>query len=152
MSAPSGTYGNDVTMAPKTRHLAQGKRKRPNREPRISRAPREPSATTSPTLAAPVSQRTIPSVTGAEDRGGQPGAVKSTLRPDASRRPPGNRSGRPYQAGSRARATVGQEERRPNSLPRATEYAFIRSDMRRLLLTAGSLSILMILLLVLLDG
>jgi len=62
------------------------------------------------------------------------------------------RSSRPYDGGNRARATVRLDTHRPSVLPRATEYAFIRSDMRRLLVTAGSLAIVMIVLLFLLDG
>jgi hypothetical protein len=59
---------------------------------------------------------------------------------------------RPYQSINRSIATVSTDVQRPNALPRETEYAFIRSDMRRLFYTAGSLTILMIVLLFVLDS
>jgi hypothetical protein len=60
------------------------------------------------------------------------------------------RSVRPYQAGvatSRARTP----SRSVFALSRAQEYAFIREDMRRLLLTSGVLVVVMIALLFLID-
>lgn len=139
-------------MAPKTRHLAQGKRKRPNRVPQtLSSTPQAPVAAS--TGDAPiVTRRTTIPVAVEEERASEPAAVRSTLRPDVARRESSVRTARPYQAANRARATMSSDAHRPAMLPRATEYAFIRSDMRRLLLTAGTLAILMIVLLLLLDG
>lgn len=51
---------------------------------------------------------------------------------------------------SRVRAQT-RPTARPAALSRAEEYRFIRSDLRRLLITAGTLGVLMLALLLVLD-
>lgn len=67
------------------------------------------------------------------------------------RRPATDRRLRPYVATNRARARTTSDAPHSTTLPREMEYAFIRADMRRLLFTAGSLAIVMIVLLLVLE-
>lgn len=139
-------------MAPKTRHLAQGKRKRANRRQGAAPVPSTPARS-----AAGVPPADLGDAAGSlQERSQRPAttissAASSPVGPVA-RRSTSVRTSRPYDGGNRARAAVRPDTQRPGALPRATEYAFIRSDMHRLLLTAGSLAIVMIVLLFLLDG
>ena len=56
-------------------------------------------------------------------------------------------------ARSRARQRkVGQTSLRASHLTRVQEYSFIRTDFRRLLVTAGSLLVLMMVILVVVEG
>lgn len=83
---------------------------------------------------------------------GEPAASRTPVSTQAARRPTNVRTTRSHEGGRRARAIVNSDVQRSNVLPRAVEYAFIRADMRRLLLTAGCLAAVMILLLLLLGG
>lgn len=137
----------DNAMAPKApRHLAQGKRKRSNqRRPQSTPASvvGEPDATTA---------NIEPGTTGdhSTEATGTPKAVISHQAPASVQRPrravaaqkPGT-----FQSRKRKSVASQSESQRATSLPRELEYAFIRADMRRLLLTAGTLTILMLLLL-----
>jgi len=59
----------------------------------------------------------------------------------------------PATARTRARQRKSQQAfHRPTQLTRAQEYGFIRSDFRRLLITAGSLLVLMLVILVIIEG
>lgn len=60
----------------------------------------------------------------------------------------------PTSARSRARQRKGQQQsyQRPAHLTRAQEYAYIRSDFRRLLITAGTLLAVMMVILVVVEG
>lgn len=69
----------------------------------------------------------------------------ATTGPTAARR-----SVRPYQPGV-ATSRVRMPSRSGFALSRAQEYAFIREDMKRLLLTSGVLVVVMIALLFLID-
>ncbi len=57
-------------------------------------------------------------------------------------------------ARTRARQRKSQQQplQRPSHLTRAQEYIYIRSDFRRLLITAGSLLALMMVILVVVEG
>jgi len=72
------------------------------------------------------------------------GTVYTAPAPVASRL----RGGRPTgAAGGRARPAVA----RPAALPRHLEYRYIRSDLRRLIITASALLLLMLVLLLIVD-
>lgn len=138
-------------MAPKTRHLAQGKRKKTNRRP-VGGAATPQSVASQPDAVAPLAIETTPNVDPLGHRSpGQPMGPEVPVQKLVSRRSTTGRGTRPYQSINRSIATVNTDVQRPNALPRETEYAFIRSDMRRLFYTAGSLTILMIVLLFVLD-
>jgi hypothetical protein len=57
----------------------------------------------------------------------------------------------PTRRPTRARRRSGQAAAKPALLSRAQEYAYIRSDFRRLLITGGSLLAVMLVLLVIID-
>lgn len=148
-----GITSMDVhSMAPKTRHLAQGKRKRPNRRPQGNAMPQ-------PTPVRDIGA-SVPRSNGSpqdESRSVDASPAKPSVNRDmvssavAPRRPATDRRMRPYVATNRARVRTTSDAPHSTTLPREMEYAFIRADMRRLLFTAGSLAIVMIVLLLVLE-
>lgn len=80
-----------------------------------------------------------------------PPSESSTTR-ISSQRGTGRRAATPYQHGRR-RQVVATRSTASNAfvLPREQEYRFIRSDLKRLLLTAAVLTIMMVTLLVILE-
>jgi len=144
---------DNLTMAPKTRHLAQGKRKRQHRSPPERAAQQQirnphPEAVVAPDLPGPAATVELAAPPDASDRSPD---VQLPIQEAPPRRSPTGRTTRPYQARNGARATANPDAERAKVLPRDIEYAFIRSDMRRLLFTAGSLTVIMIVLLFLID-
>lgn len=148
-----GTTSMDVSsMAPKTRHLSQGKRKRPNRRSQGNVAP-QPTPVRDTGAGEPRSNGSVAD----EARSADASPAEHPVNGDrvssavAPRRPATGRRMRPYVATNRPRARATSDAPRSTTLPREMEYAFIRADMRRLLFTAGSLAIVMIVLLLVLE-
>lgn len=82
-----------------------------------------------------------------------PAAPTAERQESTGRRPvAGSRTTTPYQhRRGRQVATVRSAARNAFTLPREQEYAFIRADLRRLLITAAVLAVMMVALLVLLQ-
>src|SRR5680860_1558157 len=79
-----------------------------------------------------------------------PGAVNVDRAPIADRQRSRSSVSRPYQHGKNA-PTARLTSSATMSISKAQEFAFIRNDLRRLLVTAGILVVIMIALLVVID-
>lgn len=143
---------DSIAMAPKTRQLAQAKRKKGHRRPPANKTT-SPARVRTSNPAAPVPADSTEGDVLAVPRVDPDQAIgsKVPVRQTTPRRSTTAQRTRPYQARNRSGSITNPDAQRATALPREVEYAFIRSDMRRLLLTAGTLAILMILLLVLLE-
>lgn len=128
-------------MARKARQGARPKKKQvrsriaPVTEPRQTPVAPEPEPERTPVITF------VPAASAAERR-------ESTGRRPAA----GSRITTPYQhRRGRQVATVKSAARNAFVLPREQEYAFIRADLRRLLITAAVLAVMMVALLVVLE-